>query len=95
LKKILFLIVICSTLCGASYAVVEGYDWWSSLDWVEFEEDCFREGDDIYMYDWRTSNYHIVEIENIDCYQDGCEVEIYDWELSEYRSIELEEDLCQ
>ena len=94
MKKLLIFLLLCFGLGGISYAGVEGYDWYLTSNWVEFDEDCFREGDSFYMYDWSTSNWHIIDIENIGCYRNGCEIEIYDWTISEYRHIDLEDDLC-
>jgi hypothetical protein len=90
----ILLVFIFIFLSTSSYANTEGYDWYLTTSWVEFDGDCFIEGDNIYMYDWSSSNYHIVDIEDIACYSSGCEIEIYDYTFSSYRYIELEEDLC-
>ncbi len=96
MKKLitLFLLPICLILSCISYAGVDGFDYYSTSNWVEFDEYCFSEGDNIYMFDWETSDWHIVDIEDIACYSSGCEIEIYDYTFSSYRYIELEEDLC-
>ena len=75
-------------------ASVEGYDYYKTSNYVEFEDSCFHEGSDTYLYDYRTSNYHNVLIENMDCYQSGCEIEVYDYNFGEYRYITLEGRVC-
>ena len=62
--------------------------------YVEFDEDCFHEGDSLYMYDYSDGNYHYIDIYDMDGYDDGDEIEIYDYEKGEYRYIDLGDDVC-
>jgi hypothetical protein len=89
LSLIIFILVNLNVYSGP-----EGYDYYDSGGYVEFDEDCFHEGDSLYMFDYATSEYHSVSIEDMDCYQDGCEIEIYDYAKGSYRYIDLEDDIC-
>ena len=93
MKVILFLLVILS-VSNTAFADTEGFDYYKTSNYVEFDSDCFSSGDDLYMYDYQTSNYHVIEVQSVQCNGSGCEIEIYDYEFSEYRNVELEESIC-
>ena len=71
----------------------EGYDYYSG-SYVEFDEDCFHEGDSFYMYDYSDGEYHLIDIYEMDGYNNGDQIEIYDYDNAEFRSIDLEEKIC-
>ena len=95
-----FILKLCMTfifLIGNSsnlFADTEGYDYYKTSNYVEFDSSCFSSGDELYMFDYETGNYHDVVIESVSCKNSGCDIEIYDYHFSEYRTIELEESMC-
>lgn len=91
MKKFLLIFFIFPTFL---YSYPEGYDYYLTSNYVEFDENCFHEGDDLYMYDYSTSSYHMIEIYDMDGYDDGDEIEIYDYTFGRYRYIDLEDDVC-
>ena len=72
----------------------QGYDFFPTRNYVEFDKKCFYEGDDLYLYDYSTGSYHMIEIYDMDGYDDGDEIEIYDYTFGRYRYIDLEDDVC-
>ena len=97
MKKLLIVFLLTfavSFVPSITIATTEGYDYYMTSNYVEFDSNCFSRGDDLYMYDWQTANYHVVEIQGVQCESSGCEIEIYDYEFSDYRYIGLEEDMC-
>ena len=93
MKIITLLFIISIFFPRMVYANAEGYDYGKGT-YVEFDEDCFHEGDSLYMYDYSDGNYHYIDIYDMDGYDDGDEIEIYDYEKGEYRYIDLEDDVC-
>ena len=77
MKKFLLIFFIFPTFL---YSYPEGYDYYLTSNYVEFDENCFHEGDDLYMYDYSTGSYHMIEI--------------YDYNFGRYRYIDLEDDVC-
>ena len=93
MNRILLLSIMLILLTKMVFANPEGYDYTSGT-YVEFDEDCFHEGDSLYIYDYSSGNYHLIDIYNMDGYDDGDEIEVYDYERGEYRYIDLEDDVC-
>ena len=93
MKVTLFLLVILFVSNTVS-AGTEGYEYYKTNNYVEFDSDCFSGGDELYMYDYQTGNYHAIEVQSVWCNDSGCEIEIYDYEFSEFRYVELQESMC-
>jgi hypothetical protein len=93
MKKTSILLILLMLVPRIVFANPEGYDY-NTGSYVEFDEDCFHEGDNLYMYDYLDGSYHIIDIYDMDGYEDGDEIEIYDYENGEYRYIDLEDDVC-
>lgn len=91
MKKFLLIFFIFPSFL---YSYTEGYDYYFTGNYVEFDESCFHEGDDLYMYDYSTGNYHSIEIYYMNGYDYGDEIEIYDYNFGKYRYIDLEDDVC-
>lgn len=92
-QKIVFTFIFIFITSSKLYAT-EGYDYYKTSNYVQFDSYCLSSGDELDMYDYSTSDYHNVEIQNVQCESSGCEIEIYDYTLSDYRYIELEESIC-
>ena len=75
------------------FAGIEGYDYYKTSNYVEFDSNCFFENASLDMYDYSTGTYHSIDIEDVSCMSAGCEIEIYDYYFGEYRYIELEEKM--
>ncbi len=90
--KSLLLAILCSS--NIAFADTEGYDYYKTSNYVEFNSECFSSGDDLDMYDYQTGNYHAIEVQSVQCNGSGCEIEFYDYEFSEYRYVDLEESMC-
>ena len=75
------------------YANSEGYDHILGA-YVEFDEDCFEEGDSFYMFDYSDGNYHYIDIYDMNNYNDRVQIEIYDYTKDELRYIDLESNVC-
>ena len=91
--RILLLSIMFFLYSKIVFANPEGYDYILGT-YVEFDEDCFHEGDNLYMYDYSSGNYHVIDIYKMDGYNDGDEIEVYDYENAKYRYIDLEDDIC-
>lgn len=89
--RLLFIISI--SFQSIVYANSEGYDHILGV-YVEFDEDCFEEGDSFYMFDYSDGNYHYIDIYDMNNYNDRVQIEIYDYTKDELRYIDLESNVC-
>ena len=83
------LIVVSKTLLAST----NGYDYKNDT-LVEFEDDCFYEGDALYMYDFIDESYHFVIINNLNTDGDNVKIDIYDNTKEEERYIDLIDNIC-
>lgn len=91
-----FFLIFFTTLIFSpltAFANPEGYDVYSG-SYVEFDEECFHEGDSFYMFDYADGEYHLIDINEMNGYNNGDQIEIYDYDNAEFRSIDLEENIC-
>ena len=92
IKSLSFIIVTCSivAILNTAQADWSGYDY-NSSSYVDITSGSLvREGNDIEIYDWGSSEYKNVEVQSISNYGSGAEVEIYDYDTGEYRTIDMD-----
>ena len=92
IKSLSLIIVLASiaAVLNTTLADWSGYDY-NSGSYVDITSGSLvREGNDIEIYDWGSSEYKDVEVQSISSYGSGTEVEIYDYDTGEYRTIDMD-----